>query len=162
MGQDAPEEVVERYFERLKTGNYDQNGELIHPVELRLLQEMMTPVVAKALATPSQAGAFSLFADPSDSQKVKVLSAEEFFNTFMLWIQKMDPGYADMLSSASFKTLGHVIEKDKQHVVVRLVISQGGMKIEKMLVLTVMDSNGENKMLLPDDMRSFAESLQNM
>lgn len=160
IAQDTPEAVVDTYFERVASGGINQIGSLMHPDELSKFRSMMAPIVSQALSSPGEAEAFAIFADSSNAQQMKSFSSVAFMNTFMEWIVRMQPGFTEVFKNATVETLGHVIEGEKKHVVVRMTMSVEGIEIEKMTVLSIKDFNGQPRMMLTGEMKGVAEALQ--
>lgn len=156
VAQSTPEEVVDTYFEQMASSRLDQIGYLMHPEELSKFRDMMNPIVTQALQTPEQAEVFAVFADSTNKQEIKALSDEEFMGTFMEWIAAIQPGFADVLKTATIETLGHITEGDVQHVVVRMTMSVEGIDVKKMSVMSLKDHNGEPRMMLTGEMEGIA------
>ncbi len=157
---ETPEEVAANYFAQLKLGGANKVAALMHPDELRKFREMLTPIVESGLASEKERTLFRKFSDPKDASKMKPLNDSEFMNTFMEWVEVVQPGFTATLKSATIETLGHVREKDISHVVVRMKIHADGVDVEKMGVVSVKDYQGKPKMILTGEMKGMAEALK--
>ena len=68
-------------------------------------------------------------ADPKMPAK---MTDAEFMNRFMTWVSESNPALRQIISDASIETLGHVVEGDFKHVVVRMKVSANGIDIDQL------------------------------
>src|SRR5262245_50174584 len=115
---DSPEQAVARYYERVKAEGLEHVADLMHPDELKKFREMLEPVIQASLEKPEQT--FAIYADPADAKRVRPLDDTQFMNTFMQWTVKNVPALADGMKGMTFEPLGHVLEGEAKHVVVRV------------------------------------------
>jgi hypothetical protein len=156
---DSPEYIVSAYFQKVKKDGFTSISELMHPDELRKMHEMMLPIIAESLMS-EDAPTFKGFADKSDPKTVAKMTDAEFMNRFMTWVSDLQPALRQIISGATIETLGHVVEGDLKHVVVRMKMNSNGIDIEKMSVMTVKDFEGKPRMTLSGEMKGVAESLK--
>jgi hypothetical protein len=157
----SPEEVITAYFQKVKAEGFVSIAELMHPHELRKFQDMLLPIVTQSLAT-EEVPTFKLFASGTDPKKPAKMTDAEFMNRFMTWVSESNPALRQIISGASIETLGHVVEGDFKHVVVRMKMSANGIDIDKLSVMTVKDFEGKTLMTLSGEMRGVADSFKNM
>ena len=156
---ETPEQVVEKYFAKVKTEGFAAIADLIHPAEVSKFKGMMAPVVADVLKSP-EAESFGAFASHSDPTLMAEMSDAHFLNLFMTWASNAMPGLRQMMADATVKPLGHVAEGDLRHVVVRLKAQKGEIEIEKLSVMSVKESEGQWMMTLSMEMMGVAEALR--
>lgn len=156
---ETPEDVVTRYFAKLKDGGLNTVASLMHPEELQKFQEMLTPIIESALAS-NESKIFQMFADSKEPSRIRKLSGAEFMNLFMEWIESVKPGVNTIMKDAKVEALGHVREGDIRHVVVKMRMKSEGIEIEKISVVSVKDFHGVPKMILTGEMKGMAEALK--
>jgi hypothetical protein len=154
----TPEEVVTKYFERVRADGLGSVADMMHPDELNKLRQMMEPVVAASLAEKDDT--FELFADAADPLKVSAMDDVKFMNTFMTWTTFKVPGVSAALRNASMEALGHVVEGEVKHVVVRSKTKLENVEIEKMSVWSVKDYEGRPMLMMMGDFKGTAEQLR--
>lgn len=144
--QETPEQVVQRYFETFRTGDYAANVALMHPEALESMREMMSGMVAIAGSTD----------DPEFREMFGVSSIEEFnrltpaqlFERILRW-QLDKAEMREILSTARTTVLGHVMEGDSlAHVVYRMRMSVGEMSVDQVQVAPVKRADGQWRVLL--------------
>ena len=156
----TPEDVIQEYFQKVKTDGFASVADLIHPAELKKMQEMMLPVIIDGLES-DQAAAFKSFADPKDPKKVAKFTDLEFMKKVLSWISGLQPMLSEIMKTAKVETLGHVVEGDLQHVVVRTKMKANGVEMEELSVMTIKDFEGKPMMTLSGEMKGMAEALKN-
>ena len=155
----SPEEVIASYFQKVKAEGFGSIADLMHPDELRKFHEMLLPIVTESLAA-EEAPTFKFFAAEADPKMPAKMTDAEFMNRFMTWVSESNPALRQIISDASIETLGHVVEGDFKHVVVRMKVSANGIDIDQLSVMTVKDFKGKLLMTLSGEMKGVAESLK--
>jgi predicted RNase H-like nuclease len=143
--QDTPEQVVQRYFDTFRAGDYEGNVALMHPEALDEVKETMQGLVALAGTD-----------DPTFREMFGVGSAEEFNRLTsaqlferMLRSQLEDSQMRELLSTAQITVLGHVMEGDSTaHVVYRMRMSVGEMNVDQVQVAPLRRAGGQWRVLL--------------
>jgi hypothetical protein len=158
----TPEEAVSQGFDIIKNEGFAKVAVLMHPDELAKFRAMLGPVVEASLAAEGSknAAVFKVFADPSDAKKIAQLTDVAFMETFLDWVQKLQPGMQEMMQGATVATLGHIQEGDTKHVVVRLTMKSMGMEVEKLSVMSVRDYEGKPMLTLMGEMKGIAEAMK--
>ena len=144
--QETPEQVVQRYFESFRTGDYAANVALMHPEALASMKETMSGLVA----IPGAAE------DPQFREMFGVSTVEEFNRLEpaalferILRSQLEDPDMKQILSTAQVSVLGHVMEGDTlAHVVYRMRMGIGEMSVDQVQVAPVKRADGGWRVLL--------------
>lgn len=144
--QDTPEQVVQRYFDSFRSGDYAGNVALMHPEALLSMKETMTGLIAIPGA-----------ADTPEFREMFGVSTMEEFNRMdpavlmerILRSQLENPEMKEVLSTAQTTVLGHVMEGDSvAHVVYRMRMSIGEMEMDQVQVAPVKRADGQWRVLL--------------
>jgi hypothetical protein len=160
LSAETPEQVVSSYFGKLQNGASNTIAPLMHPDELRKFRETMVPIVETGLKSP-QASLFQKFANPEAPSSMRLLTDAEFINIFMEWLEMIQPAMATIIKSATIEPVGHVVEGDLRHVVIRMKVKNTeGVEIEKLNVVTLKDYQGTPKMMMTSEMKGVAESMK--
>lgn len=154
----TPEEVVTRYFERIKADGIDTVANMMHPDELKKFKEMLAPVIQDSFEAGDHT--FDLFADAHDASKMGALDDVAFMDTFMTWVTRAVPNLTAAMKGASMQAIGHVVEGDVKHIVVRSKMKVEDMEVEKMSVISVKDHEGTPMMLLTGEIKGVAQQLK--
>lgn len=154
----TPEEVVTRYFERVKEQGLGSVADMMHPDELTKFRRMVEPVVLESLAEKDDT--FAIYADAQDPTRISPMDDVKFMNTFMSWASQAVPGLAGALRNTSMQALGHVVEGEVRHVVVRAKVKAQDLEVEKMSVWSVKDHDGKPMLTLTGDIQGLAQSLK--
>jgi len=144
--QETPEQVVQRYYDSFRTGDYAANVALMHPEALVGMKETMSGLVSLPGAAE----------DPQFQQMFGVTSVEEFNRLEpavlferLLRSQLEDPEMKQILSTAQVSVLGHVMEGDTlAHVVYRMRMGVGEMNVDQVQVAPVKRADGGWRVLL--------------
>ena len=143
--QDTPEQVVARYFDTFRTGDYAGNVALMHPEALEELKETMAGLVA--LAGTEDEGFREMFGVASMEEFNRLTSAQLFER--MLRSQLDQPEMRELLSGAQTVVLGHVMEGDTTaHVVYRMRMGVGDVTVDQVQVAPLKRAGGEWRVLL--------------
>ena len=154
----TPEEVVTRYFERVKEQGLGSVADMMHPDELKRFRKMTEPVVLESLSEKDDT--FEIYADAQDPTKIRAMDDVGFMNTFMSWASLEVPGLAGALRNANMQALGHVVEGEVRHVVVRSKVKVQDVEVEKMSVMSVKDHDGKPMLMLTGDVQGLAQQLK--
>jgi hypothetical protein len=144
--QETPEQVVQRYFDSFRTGDYATNVSLMHPEALLAMKETMSGLVA----IPGAAD------EPEFREMFGVGTVEEFNQLApavlmerILRSQLENPDMKEVLATAQTTVLGHVMEGDTvAHVVYRMRMSIGEMEMDQVQVAPLKRADGEWRVLL--------------
>lgn len=143
--QDTPEQVVARYFETFRMGDYAGNVALMHPEALEELKETMGGLVALAGTEDEE---FREMFGVSSLEEFNRLTSAQLFERMLRW-QLDQPDMRELLSSAQAVVLGHVMEGDTTaHVVYRMRMGLGELSIDQVQVAPVKRAGGEWRVLL--------------
>ena len=144
--QETPEQVVQRYFDSFRAGDYATNVALMHPEALQSFRETITALAALPGAAE----------DPQFREMFGVTTLEEFNRLApaalfegVLRSQLENPEMREILSSAQTAVLGHVMEGDTlAHVVYRMRMSLGATSLDQVQVAPVKRADGQWRVLL--------------
>lgn len=162
LGAQTPEEAVSQGFDIIKKEGFAKIAVLMHPDELAKFRAMLGPVVEASLAAEGSknAAVFKVFADPADAKRMAEFTDVAFMETFLDWVQTLQPGMKELMQGATVVTLGHVPEGDTKHVVVRMTMKSMGMEVEKLSVMSVRDYKGKPMLTLMGEMKGIAEAMK--
>jgi len=155
--QATPEQVVQRYFDSFRTGDYAANVALMHPEALNDMKETLSGLVAIPGATD----------EPQFREMFGVSTVEEFNRltpaalfAAVLRSQLEDPEMRQILGSAQTEVLGHVMEGDSvAHVVYRMRMSMGEMQVNQVQVAPLKRADGEWRVLLTGSLAGMMGNL---
>jgi ketosteroid isomerase-like protein len=143
--QDTPEQVVARYFDTFRSGDYAGNVALMHPDALDELKETMGGLVALAGTEDEE---FREMFGVASMEEFNRLSSAQMFERMLRW-QLDQPEMRELLSSARTVVLGHVMEGDTTaHVVYRMRMGVGELTVDQVQVAPVKRAGGEWRVLL--------------
>lgn len=143
--QDTPEQVVARYFETFRTGDYAANVALMHPEALDEVRETMSGLVALAGSGDEQLR--EMFG-VSSAAEFNQLTSAQMFERMLRW-QLDQPEMRELLSTAQTTVLGHVPEGDSvAHVVYRMRMRVGDVNVDQVQVAPVKRADGRWRVLL--------------
>lgn len=144
--QATPEQVVQRYFDSFRTGDYAANVALMHPEALQSMKETMSGLVALpgAAEEPEFQEMFGVSTLAEFNQLDPAVLFERIIRT-----QLEDPEMREIMSGSQTTVLGHVMEGDSvAHVVYRMRMSIGEMEMDQVQVSPLKRADGEWRMLL--------------
>ena len=144
--QETPEQVVQRYFDTFRTGDYAGNVALMHPEALASMKETMSGLAS--LPGAAEDPQFQVMFGVSSMEEFNRLTPAALFER-ILRSQLDNPEMKQMLSSAQTTVLGHVMEGDTvAHVVYRMRMSVGEMNVDQVQVAPVKRADGQWRVLL--------------
>lgn len=127
--QQTPEEVVARYFETFRTGDYAANAAMMDPAALEELKSSMTQLVDLAGAEP--AGELEATFGVSTAEELRALPAATLYER-MLRSTLGRAEVAEVMASAEMDVIGHVAEgEDLAHVVYRMRMRVGETEVDQ-------------------------------
>jgi hypothetical protein len=144
--QETPEQVVQRYYETFRTGDFSGNVALMHPDALAEMKETMEGLASFPGATeePEFAAMFGV----RTVAELQALPADTLFAR-ILRKQMQDEGMREVVQAMQVSVLGHVAEGDSlAHVVYRMRMSLGEMQVDQVQVAPLRQSNGQWRVLL--------------
>lgn len=137
--QDTPEQVVARYFDTFRTGDYAGNVALTHPEALADVKETMAGLVALA---GSEDATFREMFGVASMEEFNRLTSAQLFERMLRW-QLEQPEMRELLSGARTTVLGHVMEGDSTaHVIYRMRMSVGELNVDQVQVASVKRADG--------------------
>jgi predicted RNase H-like nuclease len=144
--QDTPEQVVQRYFDSFRTGDYAANVALMHPEALQSMKETMSGLAA--LPGAAEEPEFREMFGVSTLQEFNQLSPAVLMERILRY-QLRDEDMREILSSSRTTVLGHVMEGDSlAHVVYRMRMSIGEMEMDQVQVAPLKRADGQWRVLL--------------
>ncbi len=157
--QDTPEQVAERYFQTLRTGDYAGNVALMHPEALNELKETMQGLVALAGAEADGDSTFQRMFGVPNAAGFNQLTAAQVFER-MLRSQLDDPDMREILNGSQTVVLGHVMEGDTvAHVVYRMRMSVGEMEMDQVQVTPLKRADGQWRVLLTGSLAGMMNAM---
>jgi hypothetical protein len=143
----TPEEIGKRYITTLAAGNFPANASLMHPTALASMRHLLTVVGGKDSSTLRQ------LAGVGDTAALRTVPDTELYARFLKATFGANAGLADAMKSATTSFIGHVDEPpDLTHVVYRLTMQLGGMRMNKVDVITLKRDGNQWKALLSADL----------
>jgi hypothetical protein len=144
--QETPEQVVSRYFDTFRAGDYAGNVALTHPEALEAMRETMAGLVALSGTENPQ---FREMFGVSGMEEFNRLTSAQLFERLLRW-QLEKPEMREVLSGTRTTVLGHVMEGDSTaHVVYRMRMSIREMDVDQVQVASVKRAaNGQWRVLL--------------
>lgn len=144
--QESPEQVMERYYDTFRTGDYAANVALMHPEALQSMKETLAGLAAMPGA--EEAPEFAQMFGVSSIEEFNQLAPAALFER-ILRAQLEQPEMREVLSNAQVNVLGHVMEGDSvAHVVYRMRMGIGEMTVDQVQVAPLKRANGEWRVLL--------------
>lgn len=144
--QETPEQVMQRYYDTFRTGDYAANVALMHPEALQSMKETLAGLAAMPGA--QEAPEFAQMFGVSTTEEFNQLAPAALFER-ILRTQLEQPEMREILSNAQVNVLGHVMEGDSlAHVVYRMRMGVGEMTVDQVQVAPVKRADGEWRVLL--------------
>ena len=157
--QETPEQVVQRYFETFRNGDFAANAAMMDPAALG---ELKTTMVGFAEATgvsgdETQAHLRETFG-VQNTAELRALDPAVLYERMLRSVLGQGD-VREFLSAARVNALGHVPEGDTAHVVYRMSMEVMGNKIDQVQVAPVRRVDGQWRVLLTG---SFAAMINAM
>ncbi len=157
--QETPEQVVQRYFDTFKSGDFAANAVMMDPAALA---ELKTTMVGLADATgvsadDTQAHLRETFG-VQNTAELRALEPAMLYERMLRSVLGQGD-VREVLSAARVNVLGHVLEGDTAHVVYRMSMDVMGNKIDQVQVSPVRRVDGQWRVLLTG---SFAAMINAM
>jgi hypothetical protein len=158
--QETPEQVVQRYYETFRTGDYAGNAALLHPDALNQMKETMLGLAA--LPGAVQEPQFHEMFGVRTVEELRALPAATVFER-MLRSQLENEDMRQILASSQVTVLGHVMEGDSTaHVVYRMRMSLGEMQMDQVQVAPVKRADGQWRVLLTGSLAGMMNAMPNL
>jgi hypothetical protein len=158
----AVEKVVASSMEAGRKMDWKGYAELVHSESLEDYKNMWLPVLRDATkdGRDKQVDLLSLFDKATDLKSVVALKAKEFFVNSMKGMASRFPESKLSLLNLDAKIIGTVHESDDlAYVVVRVRTRNQETEVTKVDVIALKRSGTEWKLMLPDVVRTMAETL---
>lgn len=132
--QETPEQVVERYYDTFRSGDYAANAAMMDPAAL----EELKSTVAQLVETVGDEGSDELRATfgVGSAAELRALAPEALYER-MLRSTLGDEEMREILQQAEIRVLGHVPEGEVAHVVYRMRVSFGGVEVDQVQIAPV-------------------------
>lgn len=154
--QDTPEQVVQRYYETLRGGDYATNATLMHPTALEELKTTIAGLAAMPGATDEPE--FREMFGVSSVDELRALPPQTLFERVLR--NQLEGEMHAILAAAQVNVLGHVLEGDSTaHVVYRMRMNFGGQSLDQVQVIPLERVDGQWRVLLTG---SLAGMMNNM
>lgn len=146
-------------FEAVHATDWVRCSQAMHPDALNDFDRAFRPRLLAAAQAGQQAQVLSLVNDVGTLDALKALSPERFFVQFMQGRMKAHPPTAELLRASSTEVLGEVPEgQDLIHVVYRTKGSIGGLRFQKVGVISVRRHEQGWKPLLSDELKQIGQA----
>lgn len=119
--QDTPEQVVTRYLETFRAGEYAANAAMMDPAALEEMKATLVQIVG-SVGTNAE---FQTMFGVQTAEQLNGLAAPVVYERMLRSVLGKEE-MRGLLASARVNVLGHVPEGDSAHVVYRLRMSAGG------------------------------------
>lgn len=144
--QETPEQVLQRYYDTFRAGDYAANAALMHPDALEDMREMLLGLTAAPGATDDPE--FQEMFGVRTADELRALPQTELFAR-MLRSQLDNPDMREILGNAQVTVLGHVMEGDSTaHVVYRMKMNFQGIEMDQVQVAPLRRAEGQWRVLL--------------
>lgn len=156
-----PEAVATRALIALKENRIQDFGREMHPESLKQLKSTLLAVVDTAEKKGRVKEALGIFKDVNSASDLRQLDDVAFFTAFFVGVMEMQPRLRDAFRGMTLDVIGHVPEgADLIHVVYRGTVTQGGIKVSKMSVVSLKAKGDDWGMLLTGDIENIAVMLK--
>lgn len=151
VAQETPEQVMERYFSTFKTGDFAGNAAMMDPAAL---EELKTAMVGLAnLAGPQSAEQMEEMFAVHSPDELKALPAPALYERMLASVLRGE--MRELLSGATIRVMGHVMEGDTAHVVYRMNMTTRGTTINQVQVAPLVRVGGAWRVLLTGSFASM-------
>jgi hypothetical protein len=144
--QETPEQVVQRYYETFRAGDFAANAAIMHPAALEELKTTMVGFAEIPGATEEEG--FTEMFGVRTLEEMRALAPAVLFER-MLRSQLGNDEMREILGGTEVAVLGHVMEGDTTaHVVYRMRMSFGEQTMDQVQVMPLKRADGEWRVLL--------------
>jgi hypothetical protein len=156
---DTPEEVCGVYFNLLREGEWGTVAELYDSQALADFKDMMSFILE--IPDEEATEVFSaIFGPGTTKEDLTAMSDSEFFSSFLGGVMAQT-AVIGQLDFTDYKVLGSVPEGDDvRHVVTRMHVELGEIKVEAMEVISFRKRGDDWKILMQGKMKGVAEQLR--
>ncbi|HEU0055590.1 MAG TPA: hypothetical protein VFQ39_20520 [Longimicrobium sp.] len=153
--QETPEEVAGRYFRVTQAEDWKGAARMMHPRALEAFKAMLVD-----LAAADEDGVLFPRVFAIEASAVRGTSAADLFARAMERLQARQDGLGEMMRSASFTLLGHVMEGDTAHVVYRLSTRVMDAPVSQTGVVSLLRDGQAWKPLLNADVQNLFAAMR--
>lgn len=152
--------LFRRYMRTLKRFTWRKLARLMAPEALKEMQDTMLPIINRA--RPSKRKLLLRYFDSViDLQSLNQTSPDEFFALFMKGMERLSTATFHTLRTMTCQILGKVDEGGKRvHVVYRMKMWLGKMRITKVDVLSLKRAHGGFSVLLTGSLANMARMMK--
>ncbi|HEX8392339.1 MAG TPA: hypothetical protein VF665_08300 [Longimicrobium sp.] len=140
----TPEQAVERYFSTFKTGDFGANAAMMDPAALEELKTAMTQLAT--VAGSEGAEQLEEMFGVTSAEQLRGLTAAALYERMLASVVKGE--MRELLSNATIRVMGHVMEGDTAHVVYRMNMNMRGTTINQVQVAPLIRVGGAWRVLL--------------
>lgn len=144
--QETPEQVVQRYYETFRSGDFAANAAIMHPAAL---EELKTTLVGFAeLPGATEEEGFAEMFGVRTVEEMRALPPAVLFER-MLRRQLGGDEMREILAGTQVAVLGHVMEGDTTaHVVYRMRMSVAQQTMDQVQVMPLKRADGQWRVML--------------
>lgn len=156
VAQDPPEMIAKKQMDAMRAGDWKTFTACMHPKALAEFQASFLPLIEAAPEGNTRNELLNTLFGGKSGAALKKMTRPVFFENFMQSFSTMNPMIKQGLAGAETEVIGHVDEgAEKTHVVFRMTISMGEMKVTKMDVASLQKDGSEWKAVLKGDMQAM-------
>jgi hypothetical protein len=156
----TPEENAERFLQECSERGIDAIVEWLHPDDFAEIVEQGSPLVDSLVQQPQVQELFASSADSESAEQLHGLSKDQFVKKFLEYATAVEPEEGEDLNFVGAKILGHVMEGDVAHVLVRIVEADETLQKDSLEVISFEDVDGEPKIRIFDGITELIEQCE--
>ncbi|QNN21588.1 hypothetical protein HED60_04635 [Planctomycetales bacterium ZRK34] len=157
----TPEAVAARAMASLKENRIADFTGMMHPEALRQTKTVLLDIVDAAEKANQADQVMILFSDVPSTQALRDLDDASLFIAFLKGVMKIQPQIRNALQNMTVEIIGHVAEgPDVAHVVYRGSMSQQGITITKLAVMSFKSNGAGWGMLMTGDLEAMTAGLK--
>lgn len=154
--QETPEQVVRRYYDTFRGGDFAANAAIMHPDALEELKTTLLGFAGIPGATEEEG--FTEMFGVRTLEEMRALPPAVLFER-MLRSQLENEEMRQILAGTQVDVLGHVMEGDTTaHVVYRMQMSFAGQSVNQVQVVPLKRADGEWRVLLTGSLAGMMSS----
>lgn len=159
----SPEWVVNESNKAIKMMDFEKFVKFMIPSELVKFKAQFEASLSNISQETFEEEIKDLMPGINSFDELKRLPTEKFLAKFLSALFNLKPVLKILFENGEYKTLGHVMENDTTvHVVYRLTINYEGNSVSKIDVSTLINHNGEWKLLLKDDLAGESKLISSL
>lgn len=143
--QATPEQVVQRYFDTFKAGDFAANAAMMDPAALDELKQGI--VAAASIPGAAEDPEFQANFGVRSLDELKAMPPQLLYQRMLTTVLGQGE-MRELLGGSQVSVLGHVMEGDTAHVVYRMRMNALGVNLDQVQVAPLRQVGGEWRVLL--------------